>query len=455
MRGDSAAVILSAAKAPGHFARIEVRRFAQDDSRDDTRTIEPLFAHNVRLWLRVWAAVQTVALLVGCYTVLRDAGGFSAFFASPSAVAASVAIALLIAYHAVGFRAHTWILARPWAPIVYVPLGWLLILWSLRFAPGFVLLVFGAVLQGFIFLPFAAAITTLVLVIALLAGIITMQSRGVWNTLAIARLLSVVAMGVMIGTVMLYIHRVNRDAAIRARLLRQLDDAQRDLADRARESGVQEERQRLARDIHDTLAQGFTSVIKHLEAIELSFAATDASAESNARDAMTRAVPHLAHARDVSRASLGEIRRLVWALRPPQLAEATLGAALERIVAQWSEANAVTATCEIANMPPLQPEADVIFLRATQEALSNVAKHAHATSVSVGLHAVDGLALLSIDDDGRGFVEADVDGEGKFGIAGMRERVRRFGGHVLIESTPGEGTSVTVAMPLTAITGHA
>jgi signal transduction histidine kinase len=418
--------------------------------------IEPLFAHNVRLWLRVWVTVQTVALLVTCYTMVHDAGGFSSFFASRTALESIAAVVLLVAYHAIGFRAHAWILARPWAVIAFVPLGWVLILWSLRFAPGFVLLLFGGVLQGFIFLPFAAAITTLVLVVALLVGLITIQTRASWNTLMIARVLSIVAMGVMVGTVMLYIHRVNRDAAIRARLLRQLDDAQRDLADRARESGVQEERQRLARDIHDTLAQGFASVIKHLEAIELSFAATaNAPADGDARDAMTRALPHLAHARDVSRASLGEIRRLVWALRPPQLAEATLGAALERIVAQWSEANGVKATCEVADMPALQPEADVIFLRATQEALSNVLKHASAHSVTVALHAVDGLALLSIDDDGRGFVDDDVDREGKFGIAGMRERVRRFGGHVLIESTPGEGTSVTVAMPLAAITGQA
>jgi signal transduction histidine kinase len=417
--------------------------------------IEPLFAHNVRLWLRVWAAVQTVALLVGCYSMVHDAGGVARFVTTRAAFASLATVVLLVAYHAIGFRAHAWILSRPWAVGLYVPLGWLLILWSLRYAPGFVLLVFGAVLQGFIFLPFVAAITTLVLVVALLVGMITAQSKATWNTLMMARVLSVVAMGVMIGTVMLYIHRVNRDAAIRARLLRQLDDAQRDLADRARESGVQEERQRLARDIHDTLAQGFTSVIKHLEAVELSFAATSPPTEDAARVAMTKALPHLAHARDVSRASLGEIRRLVWALRPPQLAEATLGAALERIVAQWSEANGVSATCEVAGMPALQPEADVIFLRATQEALSNVSKHADAHSVAVALHAVDGLALLSIDDDGRGFVDSETDREGKFGIAGMRERVRRFGGHVLIESAPGEGTSVTVALPVASITGQA
>jgi len=403
--------------------------------------VEPLFAHNVRLWLRVWAAVQSVGVIVGCAIMLTDK--------APIPPSAFGVVALLVLYHAVGFWAHAWILARPWAILIYVPLGWFLVLASLRYASGFVLLVFGAILQGFIFLPFAAAIVTLGLVIALLVALIVSQNRTAWNSLFAARILSVVAMGVMIGTIMLYIHRVNRDAAIRARLLRQLDDAQRDLADRAREAGVQEERQRLARDIHDTLAQGFTSVIKHLEAVELDFAAAEAS---KTRDVMQNARPHLAHATNVSRESLEEIRRLVWALRPQQLSEATLGSALQRIVAQWGEANGVSASCEVASMPPLQPDADVIFLRATQEALSNVAKHAAATTVSVTLHAVDGLALLSIDDDGRGFADSDTQREGKFGLTGMRERVRRFGGHVLVESTVGEGTSVTVAMPLAAIT---
>ncbi|HEY4304931.1 MAG TPA: sensor histidine kinase [Gemmatimonadaceae bacterium] len=426
--------------------------------RNVSSVIQPLFTHNARLWLRVWAGVQAVALVVGCYSLIHDAGGISAFLSSKAALPATSVVVLLIVYHVIGFVAYGWILWRLWAVLAYVPLGWVLIVWSLRFAPGMVLLIFGAVLQGFLFFPFVAAIGTLAIVVAFLvtamAAQTRTQTRTQTNSLYVARVLSVVAMGVMIGTVMSYIHRVNRDSAIRARLLKQLDEAQRDLADRARESGVQEERQRLARDIHDTLAQGFTSVIKHLEAIELSFEATDASNDAAARRAMTKAMPHLAHARDVSRSSLSEIRRLVWALQPPQLAEATLGAALERIVAQWGEANGVHATSEVANMPALVPDADVIFLRATQEALSNVARHAQAKNVSVTLHAVDSLAMLSIDDDGRGFVDSETDREGRFGITGMRERVRRFGGHVLIESAPDQGTSVTVAMPLGAITGQ-
>jgi signal transduction histidine kinase len=203
----------------------------------------------------------------------------------------------------------------------------------------------------------------------------------------------------------------------------------------------------LARDIHDTLAQGFTSVIKHLEAIELSFETVRADAD----DTMRGARPHLANAQAVSRASLAEIRRLVWALRPPQLVETTLAAAIGRIVAQWSESNGVMATCTIVDLPPLQPDAEVIFLRATQESLSNVARHAHASHVAVAMHCVDGLVLLSVEDDGNGFVEAEVVSTGGMGIAGMRQRVRPFGGRVLIESGTGTGTSLTVALPLAAI----
>jgi signal transduction histidine kinase len=417
--------------------------------------VEPLFAHNVRLWVRVWGGIQAVAFVTATFFLLRDAGGLSAFFASQAAPGALLSLTLLVVYHAVGIRAYRRILARPWAIAFYVPLGWIIIVHSLRLGAGFVLFVFGAVIQGFIFLPFVAAIATLSGVVILLITTVVLQTASRRNALVAPRVLAIVAMGVMIGTVMSYIHRVNRDAAIRARLLEQLDEAQRDLADRARDAGVQEERQRLARDIHDTLAQGFTSVIKHLEAVELSFTGTDASSDQGGRDAMRRAMPHIENARDVSRASLDEIRRLVWALRPPQLADAALGAAIERIVAQWSGVNGVAATCDVENVPALQPDADVIFLRATQEALSNVARHADAKSVAVAMHSVDGLVLLSIDDDGRGFSEAEIEREGKFGIAGMRERVRRYGGHVLIETSPGKGTSVTVAMPLAAIAGQA
>jgi len=408
--------------------------------------IEPLFAYNERLWLRVWGATQAAALVVAFWVMLDRAGGVRAFLSTPKAARSFVVIALLVAYHVVGIRAHGWILRRRWTVALFVPLGWAVIFASLPLAGPFGLLVFGAIIQGFIFLPFAWAIAVLTLVIIALSSLMVIRPARPDASLLIAQVGALLTTGIMIGTVMVYIHRANRDAAIRARLLRQLDEAQRDLAERAKEAGVQEERQRLARDIHDTLAQGFASVIRHLEAVELSVASSNGHG-----DALRDAAPHLAHAQAVSRSSLAEIRRLVWALRPAALTESTLGSAIERIVAHWGEANGVAVTCTIDELPPLQPDADVIFLRAAQEALSNVARHAHATHVAVALHCVDRLVLLSVEDDGRGLVDADTVGEGKVGITGMRERVRRFGGHVLIESTPAAGTSITVAMPLAAI----
>lgn len=403
--------------------------------------VAPLFAHNARLWLRVWAATQGAALGVALYVIVSQGAG-RATGIQPALIELLV---LLAAYHVIGVLAYRWILRRTWAVLLFVPLGWVLVVSALQISGAFGLLILGAILQGFIFLPFAWAATVLGLVTTGLATSIALRAKA--SGIVAVQIGGILATGVMIGTVLLYIHRANQEAELRTRLLRQLDEAQRDLADRARDAGVQEERRRFARDIHDTLAQGFTSVIKHLEAIELSLGPPGARHD----ESIERMMPHLAHAQAVSRSSLADIRRLVWSLQPAELTEASLAAALGRVVAQWSEANAIPATFTSDALPALHPDADVIFLRATQESLSNVARHAEAASVAVSLSAVDGLALLTVEDDGRGFAHVDAHGVEKMGLAGMRERVRRFGGHLLIDSAVGEGTSLTVAMPLSSI----
>lgn len=163
---------------------------------------------------------------------------------------------------------------------------------------------------------------------------------------------------------------------------------------------------------------------------------------------------HLAPAQAVSRESLAEIRRLVWGLRPTPLDGSPLTAALARIVACWGADHGVDAAFTADPFPALHPDAEVAFLRATQEALSNVARHADARRVAVSLGTVDGIALLTVEDDGCGFAARDG-GEGRadgLGLLGMRERARRFDGHLLVESAPGAGTSITVALPLAAVT---
>ena len=410
------------------------------------RAIEPLFASNERLWLRIWVAIQVSAIFVAGYALTQD-GSAGPFLAGSIAVPAMVISVLVMAYTVVGVAAHGWMMRRPLTVFVFIPLGWAVLLKALSISGAFAVLILGAILQAFIFLPFAWGIGTLAVVILLLSASVASRGAMYGAPLTVARVVGILAIGTTFGTVMLYIHRANRDAAARSRLLRQLDEAQRDLAARAKDAGALEERQRLARDIHDTIAQGFTSVIKHLETVELSFG----SANGTVEDMVQRAIPHLAHAQIVSRESLAELRRLLWALRPPQLVETALGAAIERFVAHWSEINGIKAECVVAELPPLRPEADVLFLRAAQESLSNVARHAHATRVSVSLHSVDGLVLLSVEDDGRGFDNPEADVPDKMGIAGMRERVRPFGGRVLVESSIGEGTSLTVAVPIAEV----
>ena len=410
--------------------------------------IEPLFAHNARLWLRVWVITQAAAIVVSSWAYIEGFGGLRGMLASPTATRFLLLAAALVVYHVVGFVAYGRIMRHTWTVLVYVPLSWILILGSQSTNGAFSLLILGAILQGFIFLPFGWAAVLLGVVTAGLAAMLINASRHDTLVLRLMRVGLLVATGVMIATVLLYIHRANRETALRTRLLKQLDEAQRDLADRARESGVIEERQRFARDIHDTLAQGFASVIKHLEAVELAIDASDAgSGDATLRDVR----PHLTHAQGVSRASLAEIRRLVHALRPGELSEAQLAAALGRIVAQWGSANGVEATFTADELPRLEPDADVILLRATQEALSNVARHANARHVTVGITSVDGLVLLTIEDDGRGFAQGESAGPEQLGLTGMRERVRRVGGHLLIESSAGAGTSLTVALPLSSI----
>jgi len=425
---------------------VERRDTVHSMMRDETSgRVRPLFAGNERLWLSLWGVLQALALTTACLIVINDAGGLERLIVSTSAPRLIITVVLVIVYHLAGIRWHTRMMARPLAAFTFVPAGWAILFIAIAYHSAFAVLVFGAIVQLLTFLPFVPALVSVALAVALAAGLVLSQASAHSSSLNLARLIAVIAIGVMIGTVMLYIHRVNIDAAIRARLLNQLDEAQRDLEQRARADGVQDERRRLATDIHDTLAQGFTSVIKQLEAIELSLDA----ATPEMQVVLQSVRPHLTSAQRVSRDSLTEIRRVIWELRPAALDHAALPSALRRVAAQWSRAVGVTVHCDVHEMPVLNPDVEIALLRVTQEALSNVARHADAGTVNLSLHCVDGLLLLAVEDDGRGFDDALVDDDG-IGIPGMRDRLRRLGGHLLIESGAGKGTGVTAALPIGA-----
>lgn len=207
------------------------------------------------------------------------------------------------------------------------------------------------------------------------------------------------------------------------------------LLDSAREAGVLQERQRMAREIHDTVAQGLTAILHQLEA------ADDTIGDAPA----TRA--RLATIRTLARDSLAEARRSVQALRPAPLDDAQLAAALHDIATKWSRTSGVPAAVSVTGDPrPLHAEVEVTLLRVAQEALANVAKHASAGRVGLTLSYMEDVVALDIRDDGAGFMPDTADAGG-FGLIAMRQRVNRLAGQFAVEAAPGQGTGISATIP--------
>lgn len=223
---------------------------------------------------------------------------------------------------------------------------------------------------------------------------------------------------------------------------------QEQLVSRARESGVLAERARMARELHDTLAQGLAGVLSQLRAAD-----THVSPEHPAREYVDRA-------QETAKETLADARRSMLALRPVPLDAGTLPAAVESVVESWREHEGPRA--EVAfNGDPVRLAADTenALLRAAQEALANVARHARATRVAVTLTFMDDVVVLDVRDDGVGFDPGTApgpaaDGSG-FGLTAMRHRIARVAGEVTIESGAGRGTALSIVVPAARREGEA
>ena len=208
----------------------------------------------------------------------------------------------------------------------------------------------------------------------------------------------------------------------------------------ARETAVLRERQRLAREIHDTLAQGFTSIVMHLEAAEQAIPEDIHTTER-----------HLDQARSTARDSLAQARRVVDDLRPELLESTPFDAAIGRVVQQWEAHSGVEATFKVTGeIRPLHPQVEVTLLRSSQEALANIRKHAQATTACVTLSYLGDTVILDVEDNGLGLTTTAPDGltSGGFGLVAMRERVSQLGGELFIESEPSDGTTLSISLPL-------
>lgn len=238
------------------------------------------------------------------------------------------------------------------------------------------------------------------------------------------------------GTVMsIALYGADEEHSAQAALIAELRATQRDLAHSQRQQGVLEERARFAGEIHDTLAQGFASIV-------LLSRATQRNAQWE---------PGLASIEETAEEHLQAARRLVEAIGPPELDSASLPDALRR---QLSAVLGPDITAElqlIGDARPLAGSVEVALLRAAQEALRNIETHADAGEVHVTLTYLDDLVLLDVRDDGVGFVPGTIADRGSLtggqGLRALEQRTATLGGQLTVESALGGGSVVSVQLP--------
>lgn len=279
------------------------------------------------------------------------------------------------------------------------------------------------------------------LLLLLSVGTAQLWAAG-WGMEALREILPWILISLVVTTLLgVWIEKVIEQSEQRAELIEQLRTTRDELAEAHHTAGVMAERERMAREIHDTLAQGMTSIVmlSQTAAVELS------------RGAVDPAAARLAAIEDTARENLAEARALVSAFTPVALSGATLAEVLRRQGERFAEETGVDvqvsldmADDEVAALPQGQ---QVVLLRAAQESLANVRKHAGATQVQIRLGlSADGVAI-EICDDGSGFTpSARPSG---YGLAAMRGRVEESGGTVSVDSAPGRGTRVQVLIPAT------
>ncbi|WP_405754301.1 MULTISPECIES: sensor histidine kinase [unclassified Streptomyces] len=241
-----------------------------------------------------------------------------------------------------------------------------------------------------------------------------------------------VAVATVLGYQVLY-----RESESRRRLIEELISTRAELAAAERTAGTLAERERLAREIHDTLAQGLSSIQLLLRAAGRTLPA-DAPAAA-----------HIEQARQAAQDNLAEARRFVRALSPPALEHGSLAAALDRLCTGGPGPRVRFSTSGTPVALPTPYE--VALLRIAQSALANTVQHAGASRAEITLSFMETAVALDVVDDGSGFdplLAGTASGDGGFGLPAMRSRVESLGGTFAVESTPGQGTAIAVTLPL-------
>ncbi|GAB2657153.1 sensor histidine kinase [Prescottella soli] len=317
---------------------------------------------------------------------------------------------------------------RVWLAILV--LGWLVLVAS---NPDFVWLSFALFFLCFHLLSIPQALGATAALTAVSIG--ASLWHGVSNTMA-SILGPLIGAAVAAGMAMVY-EQLVREARERQVLVDELTEAHRELLGAQdelvalqRESGALSERSRLARDIHDTLAQGFSSILL--------------LARAGLRGTETGSI--FTQIADTAQQNLVEARRVVAALAPADLESAPLESALRRLLDQLSDQTGITSELVTDGaQAALSMDYDVALLRVAQSALANVRLHSQAQRVRVTLSYAGDEVRLDIVDDGVGFDQREAGG---FGLRAMRDRLAELGGTLVVESAPGDGTAVAATLPV-------
>jgi signal transduction histidine kinase len=234
------------------------------------------------------------------------------------------------------------------------------------------------------------------------------------------------------------------------RLLAELTAAQHQLGAAMHEAGAAAERERLALELHDTIAQSLTSLVMLTQRAQARLGAEqqNAAGHSTAGQNDAGTAHELELIEEIARDALGETRSLVAASAPVEVAGG-LAAALERIAGHFRRETGMTVVTKIGDVPRLSTSAEVVLLRAAQEALANVRKHSGASTVRLSLDATADTASLIVSDDGSG-PGTGRSGDSGFGLSGMRQRLGLVGGTMTLEAAPGGGARLTATLPVEA-----
>ncbi|KUO96711.1 sensor histidine kinase [Ferroacidibacillus organovorans] len=196
---------------------------------------------------------------------------------------------------------------------------------------------------------------------------------------------------------------------------------------------MEEERRRLARDIHDGPAQMLTNLTMRLEVVK-----------EMLRHQPDHVLPEILRIQELMRNSVGELRRLIYDLRPVEMAEVGLAGALRAYGERCVNLLERNVTVDVDGLPALSEDASITLYRMVQECITNAGKHAQAQTIAIRVERVESELILTIADDGIGMSPGTA--TGRYGLLGLQERARLIGADVAIDTAPGKGTTVRIQL---------